>query len=98
MVQINRTPAHFVSLEAALRRMTVEERTPDRQPDSDLQADAAGRRPAIAVGRQLPAMRSPEPDPVAQAVTLWGRCGYVPSSRVAARDEAGTPVAPNRES
>src|SRR5688572_2806438 len=68
MVQINPALPHTMSLEAAIRKLSMEDRFSPREPDS--------------VPSPIPPLRPVLDDPVAAAVVLWGRCGYVASSRI----------------
>lgn len=80
MVQLNRIPPHYISLEAALRSITVEDRISGSSQIQEPAPPAARFRPVPPV-EQAARLESAE-DP---AVILWGRCGYIPSSRATER-------------
>lgn len=85
MVQLSKTPPHFISLEAALRNLTVDDRAPGRLETTD----ETHSTPGPVVPTFGPAVLGRAGDPAAEAVVLWGRCGYVARSCVEAARNTG---------
>lgn len=87
MVQLNRIPPHYISLEAALRSITVEDRISGSSQIQEPAAPATRFRPVPPVEQAARLVGADDP-----SVMLWGRCGYIPTSRATERPyEAPSP-------